>query len=84
VTTTAEADLLSATDEEQAAYALAEGRVIFTQDRDFLRINAAGIPHAGMVYCRQHKRSIGDIISRLAEIWEVMDPGQMRDWLVYL
>src|SRR4051794_33151369 len=44
VTTTAEAALISATDEEQIAYALAEGRVVFTQDQDFLRINATDSP----------------------------------------
>jgi predicted nuclease of predicted toxin-antitoxin system len=84
VTTTAEAGLISATDEEQTAYALTEGRGVFTQDQDFLRINAAGVPHAGIVYCRQHKRSIGEIISGLAQIWELMEPEQMRDRLVYL
>ena len=84
VTTTAEAKLISATDEEQTAYALVQGRVIFTQDQDFLRINAAGIPHAGIVYCRQHKRSIGEMISSLAEIWELSDAVQMQDRLVYL
>jgi hypothetical protein len=83
-TTTPEAGLLSASDEEQTAYALAEGRVIFTQDKDFLRINAAGIPHAGIAYCRQGKRGIGDIIQGLVEIWERMEPEEMRNWLVYL
>ena len=40
VTTTPESGLLRATDEEQTAHALKEGRVVFTQDKDFLRINA--------------------------------------------
>jgi predicted nuclease of predicted toxin-antitoxin system len=84
VTTTPEAGLLTASDEEQTAHGLAEGRVVFTQDRDFLRINALGIPHPGIVYCRQGKRSIGGIIQGLTEVWELMEPEQMRDWLVYL
>ncbi len=62
----------------------AERRVIFTQDQDFLRINAAGIPHAGIAYCRQGKRSIGGIIQGLTEVWELMEPDQIRDWLLYL
>ena len=40
VTTTPDVDLISSSDEEQTAYALAEGRVIITLDKDFLRINA--------------------------------------------
>jgi predicted nuclease of predicted toxin-antitoxin system len=37
VTTTPEAGLLNATDDEQLAFARPRDRVIFTQDRDFLR-----------------------------------------------
>jgi predicted nuclease of predicted toxin-antitoxin system len=84
VTTTPEVGLISATDEEQTLHALVEGRVIFSQDQDFLRINAAGIRHAGIVYCRQGKRSIGGIILGLTEIWEIMEPAEMHNWLVYL
>jgi Domain of unknown function (DUF5615) len=84
VTTKPDADLIGASDEEQAAYALAEGRVIFTQDKDFLRINGSGVPHAGIVYCRQGKRSIGAIILGLPEIWEIMEVEDMKNWLVYL
>src|SRR5262249_24086493 len=84
VTTTPEVDLISATDEEQAAYALAEGRVIFTLDKDFLGLNARGVSHAGIVYCRQGKRGIGSIILGLVEIWEIMEPEEMNCWLIYL
>ena len=84
VTTTPDVDLVSASDEEQTAYALAEGRVIFTFDKDLLRINASGVPHAGIVYCRQGKRGIGGIIQGLSEVWEVMEPEEMQNWLVYL
>jgi predicted nuclease of predicted toxin-antitoxin system len=84
ISTTPEAGLMGASDEEQASHALADGRVIFTQDQDFLRIHAAGIPHAGIVYCHQRKRSIGTIIAGLVQVWETMEPDEMRDWLVYL
>jgi hypothetical protein len=84
VTTTPEAGLIGATDEQQAAYALAEHRMIFTQDQDFLRLHAAGIEHEGIAYCHQHKRSIGAIIQGLIEIWENMTPDQMKNWLVFL
>lgn len=84
VTTTPEVGLIGATDEEQTAHALAEGRVIFTQDQDFLAINAAGVPHAGIAYCRQGKRTTGQIILGLTQIWELMEPEETRDWLTYL
>lgn len=84
VTTTPESGLVGASDEEQARYALAEGRVIFTQDQDFLRIHASGTPHAGIAYCHQRKRSIGAIIAGLTQIWELMEPEEMRNWLVYV
>ena len=41
VTTTVDAGLLHALDEDQIAYAHPEDRVIFTQDADFLRLDAA-------------------------------------------
>ena len=44
VTTTPEVGLMGATDEQQAAHGLAEGRVLFTQDQDFLRLDAEGVP----------------------------------------
>ena len=39
VTRTQDVGLMGALDEEQAAWALAEGRVVFSQDKDFLRIH---------------------------------------------
>lgn len=79
VATTPEARLLRAADEEQTAYALSQGRTIATQDRDFLRIHAAGIPHAGIAYCEKDTRSIGEIISILALLWEIYETKEMQN-----
>lgn len=84
VTTTPEAGLLSAPDEEQAAYCLAQGRVIFTQDRDFLRLHASGTPHAGIAYCDNGTRSVGEIIEGLVLVWEVLEPGEMANQVEYV
>jgi predicted nuclease of predicted toxin-antitoxin system len=84
VTTTPETGLLEVTDEEQNAYALAEGRVIFTQDEDFLGIHAAGVPHAGIAFCKKDTRSIGEIIRGLVLIWEVYDPEDVAGRVEYL
>ena len=48
--TAAEAGILGAADEWLLAHANVEGRVLITYDVDFLRLHAAGIPHAGIVY----------------------------------
>jgi hypothetical protein len=59
ITTTPEVSLLSATDEQQIAFALAESRSRFTQDRDYLRLDAAGVPHGGIAFCeKDHTRSL--------------------------
>jgi len=55
VSTTPEEGLIASSDEAQLAFALSQGRVIFTQDDDFLWLNQAGFTHAGIVYCRQNK-----------------------------
>jgi predicted nuclease of predicted toxin-antitoxin system len=84
VTTTPEAGLLGASDEAQLACATANDRVIFTQDEDFLRINAAGVAHPGIVYCHQQKYSVGDLIRFLVLVWEVYEPEELRGRVEYL
>ncbi len=84
VTTTPEAGLLSATDEQQVAHCLAQGRVLFTQDRDFLRLHAAGVAHAGIAYCDKDTRRIGEIIQALILIWEVLEREEMTNHVEYL
>jgi len=83
-TTTPEAGLLSATDEEQVLYASAQGRTLFTQDRDFLRLHAAGMPHSGIAYCGKDTKSIGEMIQALVLIWEVLEPNEMRNRVEFL
>jgi Domain of unknown function (DUF5615) len=79
VTTTADAGLRSAEDEQHIAYALKTSRVVFTQDDDFLRLNAAGVEHGGIVFSAQRSRSIGQIIAGLLLIWEVYEPEEMAN-----
>ncbi|MBC6453455.1 MAG: DUF5615 family PIN-like protein [Hormoscilla sp. SP5CHS1] len=77
VTTTVEAQLRTRSDELQLAYIRQEGRVIFTQDRDFLVIASRTREHPGIVYCKQRTRSIGEIIENLVLIYEVYTPEEM-------
>jgi predicted nuclease of predicted toxin-antitoxin system len=77
VSTTIDAGLLGAIDEEQYTHAIATGRVLFTQDRDFLRLSAAGLPHAGLVYCDQDSRTTREILDGLLLIWEALESEEM-------
>jgi predicted nuclease of predicted toxin-antitoxin system len=75
---------MGATDEEHLAVALSQGRVIFTQDDDFLRLHHAQFNHAGIIYCQQQKRSIGEIIRGLILVWEWLEPEDMSSHVEFL
>jgi len=84
VTTTTDAGLLSADDEDHVAFALRESRVIFTNDSDFLRIAALGMPHAGIVFCAPSESRIGDVIRYLALMCECLGPEDVANHVEYL
>ena len=68
--------MLGAPDDAHLALARRENRVLFTHDADFLRIVAAGVSHAGIVYSHQ-RTSIGAIIRGLVLIHLVLDAEEM-------
>jgi predicted nuclease of predicted toxin-antitoxin system len=84
VTTTPEAGLLHASDDAQLAYAVAQGRVIVTQDTDFLRMAAAGRETPGIAFYSDQGRSIGQVIRDLLLIWELYEPEEMRNRVEFL
>lgn len=84
VTTTSEAGLLHAPDERHIAFARLANRVIFTQDDDFLVLHARGVPHCGILYCRQGPRAVGWIIDALTLIWEVYEPEELVGKVEYI
>lgn len=84
VTTSGDAGLIGATDAHQLAYALSENRVIVTHDDDFLRLDHQGEPHAGIAYCHQRNRSIGQIIHRLVQLWRIRSAEEVRGQVEFL
>jgi len=58
VTTSAEAQLVGARDIEQQEFSRESGRVILTQDSDFLRLHQAGYSHAGIIFASSGSRGI--------------------------
>ena len=83
VLTCQEADMLSASDEEQLEYATQNESVIFTHDTDFLRIHATGMEHAGIVYSG-NQENIGGNIRNLKLIYDVMDASEMKNHVEYI
>jgi len=65
VSATNDAGLLGADDARHLAFAKDQRRVIFTNDPDFLRLDAAGIEHAGIVFCSTATRTVGQVIEYL-------------------
>ncbi len=84
VTTTSDADLIAASDEDQLTYASSAERVLVTHDDDFLRLHAAGAPHRGIVFVRQRRRSIGQIVLGLAALSRRVGADEMIRQVHYL
>lgn len=83
ITTVSEAGLLGASDIAHLDWAASEGRVIFTQDADFLRLHAAGHSHVGLVYAPQGA-SVSRIIRGLLLIHDILEPHEMMWHVEYI
>ena len=83
VVTAPEAGLLGADDMVHLAFALSERRVVFTQDDDFLKLAARGIPHCGIVHVPQ-QTGIGDILRGLSLIFHILSAEDMLENVEFL
>jgi hypothetical protein len=72
-----------ASDEDHLSLAQREGRVIFTQDADFLRLHGAGAAHAGIAYAPQGTR-VGSVVQGLLLIHQLLDADDMRGHVEFL
>ena len=84
VLTTGEADHIGWKDIQHLVFALAEQRVIVTQDSDFLKLHAQGQEHAGIVYYKPQAHTPKQILRRLLLIYEIFEPEDMKNHLEYL
>lgn len=84
VTTSKDAGLVGASDAEQLRYARQEGRVIVSQDTDFLAMAATSAEHAGIAYARKGTRSIRQIIDQMELIHAVLTAEDMHGNVEYL
>lgn len=71
------------TDEEQLAFAIELGAIIFTHDPGFLRM-VSGKRHIGIVFSQQHKLSMSDCIRKVKIITETKTIQQMKNKVLFL
>lgn len=83
VSTTFETGLASATDVEQLKYAHETGRVLVTQDSDFLRLHAEGFTHSGIAFFRQGKTS-GEILRTLVLLFDILTAEEIAGRVEFL
>lgn len=83
VLTAQEVGLIDTPDADHLRFAKEQGRVIFTQDSDFLRLHAAGFDHAGIVYVRQNT-PVGQIVRGLMLIFRILAPEDMKNHVEFL
>ena len=60
------------------------GRVLCTHDTDFLRLNAEGIEHAGIVFVPQYQTSVGAIVKALRELHTGKTAEEMKGQVKFL
>jgi predicted nuclease of predicted toxin-antitoxin system len=84
VLTVQEAGRSGESDEKQLAFAAREGRVLVTFDDDFLRLDATGVPHAGIVFSQTGRYTVGELIEGLMLIASVIDPGEMKNHIEFV
>jgi predicted nuclease of predicted toxin-antitoxin system len=84
VTTTVEAGLRTLNDEAQMDYIRREQRVLVTNDAGFLARSAEGQPHFGIVYYPSNTRSIGQVVTFLMLMYEILTPEEMVNRVEYL
>jgi hypothetical protein len=84
VTTTVEAGLMGASDEDQLAFAAVSQRVCVSRDPDFLVLHSRGVPHAGIVYWHPKRRNVGQVVLDLTLLWRVATAEEMQGRVEYL
>lgn len=83
VITVVDAQARGATDENLLRDAREQGRVMLTQDDDFLRLHAAGRDHAGIVHVNPKAR-VGEIVRGVLLIHQLLDAVDMRRHVEFL
>lgn len=80
--TTPDRGMIGASDPEQFAFAKAEGRVLVTNDRDFLDISKGDYDHPGIVIWKK-QRPFSDFATDLLTLCDERGPEEMRSVILW-
>jgi Domain of unknown function (DUF5615) len=76
VVTVQELGLQTVEDAKHLERATQDGRVVVTQDADFLRLHATGLSHRGIVYAPQ-QTPVAHMLRSLMLLHDVLSPNDM-------
>jgi hypothetical protein len=82
--TTTDAGLIGASDPAHLVYAHAHGRVVVTNDSDFLELHYSGVEHGGIVFFPPPHRSIGEMVESLRLVFDTYTAEEMVGRLEYM
>jgi hypothetical protein len=75
---------LGDTDANHLQRAAEMGYVLCTYDQDFLRMNAEGVEHAGIIFAQQYQSTIGGWVKELIRIHEELTAEEMVGRVEYV
>jgi predicted nuclease of predicted toxin-antitoxin system len=79
VVTATETGTVGLPDDQVLARCYTEGRLLITNDNDYLRLHNQGIPHAGIVFFAFGARSIGEMVAFLMLVVDVYSPDEIAN-----
>jgi predicted nuclease of predicted toxin-antitoxin system len=83
VVTVQELSLQAEEDARHLERAAQDGRVVVTQDADFLRLHASGLPHRGIVYAHQ-QTAVSYMLRSLMLLHDVLSQDEMVNHVEFL
>ena len=79
IVTATETGTVGLPDDQLLARCYVEGRVLITNDNDFLLLHGRAAPHAGIVFSEFGARSIGEMVTFLILVVDVYSPAEIAN-----
>jgi hypothetical protein len=84
VVTVRDLNLLGASDESHLQRATEMGRILCTNDSDYVQLATEGIEHAGIVFGQQDVHYIGEWVKYLELMHAIYTPDEMKNRVEFL